>query len=67
LGFYPMITADFGAWINHSWTPNTYLKWNTESGVWDVVASQDLIRDSELTLDYRDTPFYVKKPDKNWK
>jgi hypothetical protein len=67
LGFYPMITADFGSWINHSWTPNAHLKWNTESGVWEVISSQDLPRDSELTLDYRDTPFYVKKPDKNWK
>ena len=50
--------------INHCNRPNTYMI-KEEDGWW-VYAKKDLEKDTELSIDYRDTPDFIKKPDPSW-
>jgi hypothetical protein len=60
-GWLPSITSDFGAWINHSDTPSaSLLKLNGNH--W-VVANRALAPGDEITLDYRRTPWFVRRPE----
>lgn len=63
--FVPAITSDFGAWINHSYTPSASLLF-INGNHW-VVANRALDTDDEVTVDYRKTPFYVDKPKAHYK
>lgn len=59
------ITSWFGKFINHSWNPNCFLhRLDTD---FLVVTSRTISTGEELTVDYRDTPYWIMKPDKNWK
>ena len=62
---FPYVTSNFGSYINHSNRPNTYLKYS--NGSYYVTTLRDLDKNVELTLDYRDTPWYISKPEPNWK
>lgn len=64
LGLLPHITKNFGQLINHSWTPNSYLK--EIDGKFYVIPKENLPPHTEITLDYRDTPWFVTKPNPNW-
>lgn len=55
----------FGTKINHSFTPNTKLQ-HTENG-WHIIALKNINKNTELTVDYNDTPDFIKKPDPLWK
>lgn len=66
-GFFPFVTRDFGSWINHSYKPNTHLKYSNKDGVHYVVASKNLPENTEITLDYRNTPFYIQGPAADFK
>ena len=57
----------FGSKINHSWNPCAELLFNSERNEYDVVAIQDIQKNQEITLNYNKTPFFIKKPDPNWK
>lgn len=61
----PYVTEMFGSLINHSYRANCYLKYT--GGAYYVVSKVDIDRDSEITLDYRNTPWYISKPDPKWK
>lgn len=50
--------------INHCNRPNTYLK--REPSGWYIYANKDLVKDTELSVDYNDTPDFIKKPDPAW-
>lgn len=50
--------------INHCNHPNTYLK--REPAGWYIYANTDLTKDTELSVDYNDTPEFIKKPDPAW-
>jgi len=53
--------TDFGSWINHSWTPNTQLDVD-----WYLRTITPVAKNTEFTLDYRQTPWFVDKPDPKW-
>lgn len=65
LGFIPYVTSEFGSYINHSWKPNSKLVYSYKDGVYYVRAIKTLLPDTEITLDYRDTPWYIEGP-KSW-
>ena len=62
---FPYITNKFGSYINHSSKPNTNLKYI--NGKYYVTSLKDLDKDMEITLDYRNTPWYISKPEPTWK
>lgn len=61
----PSVTY-FGGKINHSYTPNTILRYDKKNRTWNIYARYNLKPGTEITLDYRDTPSYIKKPDPSW-
>lgn len=63
---FPVITDNFGKWINHSWNPTGYLDWDNNRRAWWVAAKYNLYPGTELTVDYRFTPDFIKKPDPKW-
>jgi hypothetical protein len=65
LGIFPAVTTDFGAWINHSYSPTAQLLL-FDNAYW-VVASHRILEGDEITLDYRRTPWYIKKPEPHFK
>ena len=64
LGFIPTITADFGAWINHSNRPSCSLLFL--NGNYWVVANRTMEGGEEVTVDYRKTPWYIRGPEANY-
>ena len=67
-----------GSKINHcpskasssrSVIPNTYLSTtpDQDTGEWWIIAARDIAVGEELTVDYRHTPDFIKKPDPSWK
>jgi len=67
LGLIPHVTSNFGSLINHSWKPNTYLKWDDQKSSHLVCAKQSLPINTEITLNYEETPWYILGPNPNWK
>ena len=63
--FLPYVTSDFGSYINHSSNPNTKLEYIDNK--YYVVSKKYIKKDTEITLNYRNTPWYISKPDPNWK
>lgn len=65
--FIPVVTSDFGSLINHSFKPNTDLVFNDEGDwKWVVVANRDISKEEEITLNYENTPWYIKGPEYNY-
>jgi len=56
------ISPDLGKWINHSWYPNAQLVKQEHQNVWDLVALSPIKKKDEITMDYRDTPWFIAKP-----
>ena len=50
--------------VNHCNHPNTYLV--KEADGWWVYAKKDLAPGEELSIDYWDTPDFIRKPDPTW-
>ena len=57
----PHITVDFGKWINHSYKPNSKLYFDSYTGRYYLVAIRDIDHNEEITADYNDTPWFIKK------
>lgn len=66
LGIIPHITPEFGTMINHSYTPNSRLKYNDNKQVYQLVANVNIPKDAEITLDYRKTPWYIMGPETHY-
>lgn len=64
MGLIPIITEDFGAWINHSSKPSGCLML-LDGNYW-IVATRYISTGDEITVDYNRTPWYVKKPEPHW-
>ena len=72
------IVTPIGSKINHcprkgssskSVIPNTNLS-NTPdqvTGEWWIIAARNIAAGEELTVDYTNTPDFIKKPDPNWR
>lgn len=63
LYFIPIITDDFGIWLNHSYDPNSYLYYCPVENIYYIIAKVNIPNDTEITMNYRDTPWYIKKPE----
>jgi len=57
--------TDKGSKINHSYNPNTYVL--EKNGEWFIVSNKKINKNEELTVNYNDTPSFIKKADKSWK
>jgi len=57
LGFIPHITPDFGSWLNHSNHANTSLNYITDG--YYVVATQNIRKGEEITVNYNQAPWYI--------
>lgn len=61
-GFWVYITPELGKWLNHSWEPNARLVKVQGMLEWDLIALKPIYAGEEITMDYRDTPWFIKKP-----
>lgn len=66
-GVMGRITQGFGNLINHSWAPNSKIVWNSTRWTYDCIANTRISRDTEITINYRNTPWFIKGPDPTWK
>lgn len=57
----------FGSKINHSWTPNTQLVFDSVHKVYDIYSKYPIKAGTELTVDYTFTPDFINKPLQTWK
>lgn len=64
---FPVVTPEFGSMINHSYHPTAYLYYNTQQGVYEVRCKGDILSGVEITLDYNDTPWFIRKPEAHYK
>lgn len=60
LFFFPKITTDFGAWVNHCYTPNSQLYYR--DNMYYLVATKDINKGQEIVADYNNTPWFIQKP-----
>ncbi len=65
--FIPQVTDYFGRWINHSFNPNSYLFYCPIDNVHYVIAKYNIPMNTEITIDYRETPWYINRPGINYK
>ena len=63
-GVFPYIT-DFGSMINHSWEPSAELVYS--DGVYNVYTLKELPKGEEITIHYRNTPWYIHGPEEWYK
>jgi hypothetical protein len=56
----------FGSKINHSRKPCAELLFNIKTNEYNVMTIEDVDKDKEITIDYRKTPNFIKKPDPSW-
>lgn len=62
----PYITEDLGQWINHSYGPNAYIYYYMPKNVYYLIANRNIQKGEEITMDYNDTPWYIRKPDADY-
>jgi hypothetical protein len=53
----------------YSILPNTYLSTSADkdTGEWWIIAGRNIDAGEELTVDYTNTPDFIKKPDPSWR
>lgn len=51
--------------VNHAWEANMHPVWDRH-GMW-LVTSWPLSVGTEVTVDYRDMPWYIARPDPAWR
>jgi hypothetical protein len=59
--FFPYVTPELGAFINHSYNPSAYLFWDEDQG-WFVKTIKPLNKGEEITVNYENTPWYIEGP-----
>lgn len=64
-GIIPKVTF-FGSKMNHSYDSNVDLLYSPKSKTWNVYAKKDIPKNTELLLDYNDTPSFIQGPKKEW-
>lgn len=62
LGIFAIITNDFGSMINHSYNPTAQLRYSSDEGTWNVYTLKVLPKNTEITIDYSDTPWFIEGP-----
>lgn len=66
LGFIPSVTF-FGSKVNHSYKPNTVLRYDYETKTHNLYATKNIAPGTELTADYRHTPMYIMGPEPHYR
>jgi hypothetical protein len=61
LSIVPNVTY-FGSKINHSYTPNSVLRYDYSTGTHNIYAIKAIHPGVEITADYRFTPSYIMGP-----
>lgn len=56
----PIVTPKFGSYINHSYKPNSHLIYLKDK--YYVVATIPIHKGEEISLDYRNTPWFIDGP-----
>lgn len=64
-GILPYITQGFGNMVNHSYTPNAYL--NYKDGNHNISALTGIKKGDEITINYKNTPWYINGPESYYK
>lgn len=65
--FMPFITQDLGRWINHSYTPNCTMYLHKNNNKYYLAILKDVQINEELTINYNDTPWFIRKPELDFK
>ena len=65
LGVVPMVTY-FGSKINHSYNPNSVLRYDYQTGTHNIYSTQAIYPGMEITADYRFTPAYIMGPEPHY-
>jgi len=60
---FPYVTNYLGKWINHSDHPNCKIVYDNEKNIYNLYLTKNLKKNSELIMDYNDTPWYILKPE----
>ena len=63
---FPYVTNFLGKWINHSNKPNCKIFYDNENKIYNLYTIQDLKKNSELLMDYNQTPWYILKPEEDF-
>ena len=63
LNLIPWITKT-GSMINHSYNPTCRLV--MENNKYWIVANENLVKDTEITLNYNETPWFIQGPEANY-
>ncbi len=66
MGCIPFVTRSFGSMINHAGSPNTYLEYDRKAHNYVIKCRKPLRSKTEITLDYKKTPWYIMGPDPSW-
>lgn len=56
------ITPELGQWLNHSWSANSKLVKVDNENKWNLVATSSIKKNEEISMDYRETPWFIAKP-----
>jgi hypothetical protein len=65
-GLIPDITDDFGSMINHSYTPTSEIRYDHHRDVWALFSLWKLPQNTEVTVDYRKTPWFIAGPEDDY-
>lgn len=63
---FPIITKDLGKKINHSSNPNAKLVKDPMCLKWYLVATRKISKNEEITMNYKDTPWFIDGPMPWW-
>ena len=66
IGFIPNVTF-FGSKINHSYSPNAILRYDSKSNTYNVYSDTYMPPNTEITINYQDTPFFIMGPESHYK
>ena len=61
-GYLPVITKGFGDMLNHSYNPNCRLFYRKKDSHYWIIANKNIGANTELTVDYRFTPWFIDGP-----
>ena len=67
LGIFPKITEGFGTMINHSYSPNTKLKYDYKTNSYIITTIKNVKKNKEITLNYNNTPWFIKDAEDYYK
>lgn len=66
-GIFPVITSDLGEKINHSWKPNSRLVRDKNGALrWDLISVKTIKKNEEITINYKETPWFIDGPLAHW-